>query len=332
MQTLNLSTHCLEQLVEVRNQLPSFAMRELFTGLIESLRAAPKFLLPDGGRVIDDQESVARLYDQIRLPFPCVALEYEAHGAINTAIETQSSRRIALCWDLRHGAPAYVQAVTGCGPEPQKCLVVQSLSYLNEHSFWIPIMGLLVIDLDDAVVKGTVAQHAQQSPQFMALIKHRLVPQRTNMLVHSFQMHVYPYPMSDFSGSGQTDEEIISNISADTSDELLAMIGFAALTSCANVEFDVLRAEEKLNKKRAAKKREPFYDVRVLMLAGHGYQVSTQPGGVCTGAGGHASPRSHLRRGHVRRLSDKNVWVNAAVINAGAKGVHALQVPAYKLV
>jgi hypothetical protein len=33
------------------------------------------------------------------------------------------------------------------------------------------------------------------------------------------------------------------------------------------------------------------------------------------GVGGtHASPRIHLRRGHIRHLPRKNVWVNATVV------------------
>lgn len=37
--------------------------------------------------------------------------------------------------------------------------------------------------------------------------------------------------------------------------------------------------------------------------------------------GSHASPREHLRRGHVRRLQDgRHIWVNACVVNPGTKG------------
>ena len=32
--------------------------------------------------------------------------------------------------------------------------------------------------------------------------------------------------------------------------------------------------------------------------------------------GNHASPRMHLRRGHLRRLPNKVVWVKEAMVNA----------------
>ena len=37
--------------------------------------------------------------------------------------------------------------------------------------------------------------------------------------------------------------------------------------------------------------------------------------------GTHASPRTHLRRGHIRRLRwGPKVWVNSCVVNPGAIG------------
>nr|MCF1501516.1 hypothetical protein [Allorhizobium sp. Av2] len=38
-----------------------------------------------------------------------------------------------------------------------------------------------------------------------------------------------------------------------------------------------------------------------------------------TGGGSHASPRLHLRRGHLRRLPEKTVWVRAAMIGAASE-------------
>ncbi len=34
--------------------------------------------------------------------------------------------------------------------------------------------------------------------------------------------------------------------------------------------------------------------------------------------GNHASPRMHLRRGHLRRLENKVIWVRPAMVNAGS--------------
>lgn len=330
MQTLNLSTRCIEHLVSTCDNIQHSLLQELFSALITELRAAPKFLLPDGGRVLDDGDSVARLYDQLRLPFPCVALEYEARGAINDAIETRSSRRIALAWDLRHGVPNFVQLVTGFDARPQQALVVQSLAFIDDMDLWTPVMGLVRLDLDDDVLLATIAEHALADPAHMALVQHRLTPQKSNDLVQSYSTQAIAYPVPPvFRSATPNTAQMLSNISADTDDELLAVIAFAALTSCANVEFDVLPAAKKLNTKRAAKNKEPFYDVRVLMLAGQGYRATAISSGKLGELIDSGSPkRTHLRRGHVRKLPGKNVWINAAVINAGHGGART---PAYKL-
>ena len=35
----------------------------------------------------------------------------------------------------------------------------------------------------------------------------------------------------------------------------------------------------------------------------------------------HISPRVYLRRGHIRRLKTKNVWVNSCVVGDKSKGI-----------
>jgi len=67
-----------------------------------------------------------------------------------------------------------------------------------------------------------------------------------------------------------------------------------------------------LNKKRQAKGKQPFFSYKVLQLLEERREVGK------TGAGGSSvSPRMHLRRGHLRRLESKVVWVRPAMVNAG---------------
>ena len=40
-----------------------------------------------------------------------------------------------------------------------------------------------------------------------------------------------------------------------------------------------------------------------------------------TFGGTHRSPRQHLRRGHIRRLPTKKVWVNSAIIGNSKNGI-----------
>jgi hypothetical protein len=137
---------------------------------------------------------------------------------------------------------------------------------------------------------------------------------------------VYPYDVNIMSSLEQDQAHAV--VSADSGDEVLATMAFAALTSCANVSFETLPASAALNKKRAGKGRQPLFDVRVLMVGDSG---ALRGGGRHTqvqATGTHASPRTHLRRGHVRRLEDKTVWVNAALVNPA---VQEAPVPRYRM-
>ena len=82
-----------------------------------------------------------------------------------------------------------------------------------------------------------------------------------------------------------------------------------------NVTVPEITAPKMLNKKRVAKGKQPFFSYRVLQIQA--------PRGVraVAGGGGHAAPRAHLRRGHIRRLEERTVWVRPAMVNLGASAV-----------
>lgn len=84
---------------------------------------------------------------------------------------------------------------------------------------------------------------------------------------------------------------------------------------CCNVKTSIIPASVPLNKKRAAKGKLPFVDYKILTIDGAG---TTTP----TNGGTHASPRQHLRRGHIRRLSDeRRVWVQQCMVGDPRKGL-----------
>lgn len=90
--------------------------------------------------------------------------------------------------------------------------------------------------------------------------------------------------------------------------------------SCTNVEAEVCdRApSEVVNARRVRDGKSRIFDTHTLVVhvAGGG---KYSPGGF--GSGGHASPRQHLRRGHIRRLpTGKNVWVQSCVVGDPSNG------------
>lgn len=82
---------------------------------------------------------------------------------------------------------------------------------------------------------------------------------------------------------------------------------------CCNVQLETIPAPVALNKKRLAHGKLPFVEYKILTVAGR--QTAF------TGEGTHASPRQHIRRGHIRRISDnRTVWVNQCLVGNPNKG------------
>lgn len=83
--------------------------------------------------------------------------------------------------------------------------------------------------------------------------------------------------------------------------------------SCSNVHI------EKKEPKSSGKKIKAS-----LPFDTYHYLTIEAPCNYATGAGrrggSHRSPREHMRRGHIRRLEDRKIWVNATVVNAGSTG------------
>lgn len=317
-QPLNLSAQCLEAWSKLP-RLPDPQMQRQVDLLTQALHAAPKFLLPAGGRPLDDPASVSRLYTDLRLPFPVVALEYLASGPVGE-VEVGSSKRIALAWSLEQGSPDGWDDLLGAKLSPRRGLLVQSISYIDKHQFWMPIAGLVEVVLDEQPAKVVPTE---LDPFVQELTRHRW---RSTKATETFTGVVRPVNDQFVSRYGAAAADIIG---ADAADEVLAILSFAALSMCGNVSSEVIPAPQRLNRKREANGKPPLFDTRVLMVEERGY--AGQAGGHGGGNSMHASPRAHLRRGHIRRLEPgRNVWVNAAVVNAH-RAPDAPNAPRYEL-
>lgn len=94
------------------------------------------------------------------------------------------------------------------------------------------------------------------------------------------------------------------------------LIMFLAATQCNNaITSEDDYPDIKLNNSRQKKGKTPFYQYKVLTIGGNTLLGASNSGSK------HNSPRMHLRRGHIRRLADKNVWVNSAVIGNKKNGI-----------
>lgn len=83
---------------------------------------------------------------------------------------------------------------------------------------------------------------------------------------------------------------------------------FMAALRCKNVHTSELHPSQRLNAKRSRSGKCPFFTYKILEISGKDESPRD-------GSGSHASPRVHLRRGHIRaHRSAGNIWVNACVV------------------
>lgn len=87
--------------------------------------------------------------------------------------------------------------------------------------------------------------------------------------------------------------------------------------SCSNVVQVEHKPPKFINQKRLAKGKVPFFTYRTLHITG---DEAPRAGTVATGT--KASPRLHLRRGHIRRLADgRRIWIRAMLVGDKSLGM-----------
>lgn len=90
--------------------------------------------------------------------------------------------------------------------------------------------------------------------------------------------------------------------------------------ACSNVTYIDNPAPKFINEKRKKKGKVPFFTYKTLHITANASGEKEKP----IGTGTHASPRVHLRRGHIRRLGDgRRIWVQACVVGAKENGMVA---------
>lgn len=262
----NYSAEAIDALVELskREDIPIAAR---ISGLVaDMLTSAHKFTLPDYG-VITDAGVKEWWFDRIRLPFPVVALEFDAPPKLPEA-RVRGDKRVVLAWEKD-------------GPAGEPVVSVLPLAWSSKSQRWIPYLAFIELP-------------CESRNEYAAALVPFGEPGRLAMEKYS-------------------DKDAKQIFLKESAMEIAAVADFCAAMACTNVSTDIIRPNREA---RAARPASTLFDYHVLMIrAGAEHQTSEDKGGT------HASPRTHLRRGHIRRLAwGPRVWVNSCVVNPSAIG------------
>lgn len=96
----------------------------------------------------------------------------------------------------------------------------------------------------------------------------------------------------------------------------LAVNTFAVI-ACSNVQYRDIEPDHALQRSRAQRGKPLLFGYKILVINPAG-RIEAKNDSI---GGHHASPRVHLRRGHIRRLPTMNVWVQPCVVGDKTRGM-----------
>lgn len=322
VQALNYCAHAIEDLRELEAILRGAAPESarVFRRLIDMLQHSVKFILPNCCDLIDPNELRQAHLDLTRLTFSCVAFEapWEKEDGIEQLGEfqqTPATKRIALCWEaspeyeLLPGLSSILEAF------PEGGVFVLPIYWGPEHRRWTVALGgsfvpyentMQDVNLEECLPASRIA-HAATIEAGLTKSKAKHFRAEPFYLLPEF----YEKTLAAYGGNR---EKAYAQIILDSRDEVQAVVQACSVINCANVTTAEISASAALNKKRQEKGKQPFFSYKVLQLSDERREAAGKGGA----SGNHASPRMHLRRGHLRRLESKVVWVRPSMVNAGS--------------
>lgn len=288
IQRRNYITHAID---DVRTMVRSGDLdpiaKDYAVDLLGHLDRAVKFQMPENGEMLVDIRDASKdVLDCVRLPFPTVAAEYDI------TLPSAAPKAITVAVDL-DAMPAFKDALRELYPEDGGAWV-SSLAFDPDRRAWVPTFAHILFpyrQAEAAVEKG-----------FCRLGGIVLEPP-----VGSPEKVIARY--GGFEGYSR-------QMMAEHFVDLTAIANLSLCSLCSNVEQTKVPAPKFLSRQRVKKGKAPFYEYRVLTVAPSVAAPSIGAGMARTG------PRVHLRRGHIRRLSDgRMTWVRHCVVGDKAKGV-----------
>jgi len=303
---LNYSTHAIESLLAKRQRMRGAQDKAGLDAFVNSVRDAHKFEMPDRGRIIYGLGDMPEGLVMGRLPFPEIALEIPYSEEPARGKDTiAATRRLVLAREIVRISSEDEPRAASYLERPTHVRI--DVAYLNDEDdeWYLQPVGALV---EMGASTGRPQHSSDEDPFADNRYKGAAFPLMACPTLPITAEKVF------FENGPEWYSHMVSN---DVGSEVCILGELLAVLACVNVTMERREAPPKLVRKRLKNSREPFYDVHLLVLAGRA--VSTGGGVHVEGEDGY-KVREHVRRGHIRRLSDgRSVWINHTLVAAGSK-------------
>ncbi|WP_156902174.1 hypothetical protein [Azohydromonas australica] len=326
MDPLNYCTHAIEDYGYVapgmaRNGWPISA--QAVVAATQLMHRAVKFNLPPGGNVLDINTLDESYVDLLVLPYPVVALEFPAmESDEEPSIELPedvhaTTRDIILLFETSLGR----QHHPGVAPEAKRGITIWPQHYNDETREWAPSYATVTLDFDKISI--TVAPPEEAIDEYVRateLLQLQLGGQTRKRGYAIGRVQYWPAlpELCDLVEERVGTVQAQAYFRASLSTAMNAALAFLLFINAANTGTKTLTPPEKLNKRRAERKKPPFYEAHILEFRRHD---EDEEGAARGPMGTRESPRQHLRRSHLRRLkSGKAVVVKDAIVGNPRRG------------
>lgn len=310
------------------------------------VRESQKFMLPDKGHLLYGPGGLPEGLKVLRLPYPVISIEttwnYEDTPEYQSAREKfeevpteDASRRLVLAFEVSNEIYDYLpdqlpdgeldwntQSAINCGAEEGGRIdepvgyVVTCAFRADAHKAWAIIGGGFFVPYEQDLDQPASWNGEKQAKN------NRKIHKAAGAKLTARQMKSVCAPLSLLHGlfsityGIKQKDQILSSMMSDLGEEMRMVIELTTALSCTNVETQIDTPSRLLQRQRKKGRKAPLFDYHVLILNGQGI-ADGNDGSQAGNAKG--SPRTHLRRGHLRRLPhrEERVWINDTIVNPG---------------
>ncbi len=261
---------------------------------LSALKTGQRFYLPEANRILLGRKVDEELKQLIRLPYDCVAILSECELYKN--IDDKKSR-VGTTWKI-------------------------SIAFSLHSALWKNFMGdAWRADTDGEytiILLSLVHQGEDADPALRGIswwCSPAMVRAVYPALGEGYSLSAAPL---DATQKWQEMQNLNHNIEKEFMSNAGAVNTLCVMLNLHNVKSRTVQPDEALQKKRRKLGHPPLFSYRVLVVDGEEWHDDGQRSGDGSGAG----VRSHMRRGHIRRLhnSDRRVWVRATLVHGRADG------------
>ena len=287
--------------------------------LARLIRKSEHFAVPDNGRIFDD--NLKGLRDlKARLPYKHITIEYYVEPKERYCEETPiySHKRLVIASEITENDmqeveeffPSKESGASGLFSRFPDDIIIQILVVIAVDGVWTPapMSWLMPIAWNHETEGMREFESLTKAPEGSTRVSGIPVPVLPGMLKKMIDTYGY--------------EKANKYAMNDIAEEIGVVLELLEALACSNVGIDTIQAaKEAVNKKRAKKGKLPIYETKVLSLD----VPSAGKRGTGVMVEGKRSPRQHLRRGHIRRLSqnrrsEKRIWVNSCAVGSKNNG------------